>query len=188
MSIGDVNSNERGSGARYNDGKPPLDLIPLRVIADHCISHGHSDEKSIALETALQNLASFQESGNDAYLHQAIGWVGAAWDECADVMGYGTKKYVAWNWIKGMPWSVPLGCAARHLLFGMMAGEKIDPESGKTHRGHFICNLMMLITFCKTYPEGNDLPIEWLKPRWKTEHASREDDARLIAKSNAEAF
>ncbi|HDR9497078.1 TPA: hypothetical protein QDC06_000265 [Burkholderia cepacia] len=187
MSIGDVNSNERGSGARYNDGKPPLDLIPLRVIADHRISLMNADPEIVALETALQHLASFQETGDSAYLHKAIEIVGPAWNECADVMGYGTKKYVAWNWIKGMPWSVPLGCAARHLLFGMMASEKIDPESGKTHRGHFICNLMMLITFTRTYPEGNDLPIEWLKPRWQDEHASREDDARLIAKSNAEA-
>jgi len=28
MSIGDVNSTERGSGARFNDGKPAFELIP----------------------------------------------------------------------------------------------------------------------------------------------------------------
>jgi hypothetical protein len=29
MSIGDVNSDERGSGARFNSGKPRLDLVPI---------------------------------------------------------------------------------------------------------------------------------------------------------------
>lgn len=34
MSIGDVNSNERGSGTRYNDSKPDLSLIPLCTLED----------------------------------------------------------------------------------------------------------------------------------------------------------
>ena len=34
MSIGDVNSQERGSGARYNDGKPDFSLIPLVTLED----------------------------------------------------------------------------------------------------------------------------------------------------------
>ena len=34
MSIGDVSSNERGSGARYNDGKPAMELVPLLALED----------------------------------------------------------------------------------------------------------------------------------------------------------
>ena len=34
MSIGDVNSQEKGSGARYNDDKPDLSLIPLCTLED----------------------------------------------------------------------------------------------------------------------------------------------------------
>jgi len=34
MSIGDVNSTARGSGARYNDGKVALDLIPGVALED----------------------------------------------------------------------------------------------------------------------------------------------------------
>ena len=34
MAIGDVNSNERGSGARYNDDKPDFSLIPLCTLED----------------------------------------------------------------------------------------------------------------------------------------------------------
>jgi hypothetical protein len=33
MPIGDVNSAEKGSGARYNDGKPDYSLIPMHLLA-----------------------------------------------------------------------------------------------------------------------------------------------------------
>jgi hypothetical protein len=187
MSIGDVNSNERGSGARYNDGKPAIELIPFRVIAEQFELVDPTDTAFEPLIGALWNLALFQEGGDASYLRQAIDCVGAAWDECADVMAYGRRKYAAWNWSKGMAWSIPLACAARHLVFGMMNSEVRDPESGLSHRGHFICNLMMLLTFIRTYPEGDDRPSQWLQERGLTEHASREDDACLIADSNAEA-
>jgi hypothetical protein len=34
MAVGDVNSNEKGSGARYNDGKADLSLIPMCTLED----------------------------------------------------------------------------------------------------------------------------------------------------------
>jgi hypothetical protein len=109
MAIGDVKSDARGAGARFNDGKVPLELIPL-----------------IGLESA------------------------------AAVFGYGAKKYAAWNWAKGMPWSAVTGCMMRHLS-AIQRGEDIDPESGLPHIGHLMCNALMLATFRETYPEGNDL-------------------------------
>jgi hypothetical protein len=114
MSIGDVNSNARGSGARYNDGKVPLELIPLSSLED-----------------------------------------------CARVFGYGRRKYAAWNWAKGMQWSVPYGCLLRHMK-AWFDGEDNDPESGYPHLGHAMCNLVMLSTFARTYREGDDRPVEWL--------------------------
>lgn len=109
MAIGNVKSDARGTGARFNDGKVPLELIPL-----------------IGLESA------------------------------AAVFGYGAKKYAAWNWAKGMPWSTVTGCMLRHLS-AIQRGEDIDPESGLPHIGHLMCNALMLATFRETYPEGNDL-------------------------------
>lgn len=114
MAIGDVTSQARGSGARFNDGKVPLDLIPLSSLTD-----------------------------------------------CARVFGYGRKKYAAWNWAKGMDWSVPYGCALRHLS-AWFNGEDNDPESGLPHLGHVMCNLVMLSTFARTFPEGDDRPVRWL--------------------------
>jgi len=183
--IGDVLSDAKGAGARYNAGKIPLELIPLRLIAEQRRRHfggvGHNSEVS-----ALFALARFQEGGGIDALHDAIMAIGPAWDECAAVFDYGRRKYAEGNWAKGMPWSVPLACAARHLLYGLMVDEQNDPESGLPHRGHFLCNIVMLLTFVRTYPEGDDRPSKWLAPMtaW-AEHTAREEDARLIAESNA---
>lgn len=108
MTVGDIESNARGSGARFNAGKPAMELIPLD-----------------GLESA------------------------------ARVFEYGTKKYAPWNWAKGMPWSVVVGCMMRHLA-AMQRGEDVDPESGLPHVGHLMCNALMLATFRETFPEGND--------------------------------
>lgn len=115
MPVGDVNSEEKGSGARYNDNKAAIDLIPLCTLEDEA----------------------------------------RVWD-------YGRRKYAAWNWAKGMPWSVPLGCALRHLA-AWQRGEDLDPESGLPHLAHAMCNLRMLTLYSRTYTEGDDRPKEWLQ-------------------------
>ena len=45
MSIGDVNSKERGSGARYNDDKPDFSLIPLFTLEDEARVWQYGTEK-----------------------------------------------------------------------------------------------------------------------------------------------
>jgi hypothetical protein len=112
--IGDVNSAEKGSGARFNGGKPDYSLIPLTTMEDE-----------------------------------------------ARVWMYGKNKYAAWNWAKGMAWSVPLACLLRHMA-AWQRGEEVDPESGLPHLAHAMCNLRMLTLYSKTFPEGDDRPKEWL--------------------------
>ena len=114
MAIGNIASDEKGSGARYNDGKPAMELIPLVTLEDEA----------------------------------------RVWD-------YGRQKYTSWNWAKGMAWSVPLGCALRHLA-AWQRGEDLDPESGLPHLAHVACNIRMLSLFAKTFPEGDDRPKQWL--------------------------
>jgi hypothetical protein len=157
MTVGDVNSQERGSGARFNDGKPAVELIPLRIISAFCIR----DAAPANLCHALDELGQFQSGADHEHLYRVIGLLDPAWDECARVFDYGRYKYAAWNWAKGMDWSIPIACAARHLL-RMIEGEQIDPESGLPHRGHVLCNIVMLLTFIETYPEGDDRPKAWL--------------------------
>ena len=112
--VGDVNSNEKGSGARFNGGKPDFSLLPLCTL---------EDEVKV--------------------------WI------------YGKQKYAAWNWAKGMPWSVPLACLMRHMA-AWQRGEENDPESGLPHLAHAQCNLRMLTLYARTYQEGDDRPKEWL--------------------------
>lgn len=155
MPVGDVNSSERGSGARYNDGKDPLHLVPARFWLDTLILEdwGLRVLKHVDYLQVLDREAAFPEviEKYKAYREQDL-------TLAAKVFEYGTKKYAAWNWAKGMNWSIPVGCIIRHLR-AFSGGEELDPESGLPHRGHVMCNVIMLDWFIEHYPEGDDLAI-----------------------------
>ena len=160
MSIGSIESTERGSGARNNSGKPAMELVPLRAMAAYYRGPFVTDER-LGMIASLDALGRFQEGGGAKCLQDALQCLGNGWQECAEVFDFGRRKYAAWNWAKGMAWTVPLACAARHLM-AMLAGEVLDPESKKPHRGHVYCNVAMLLTFITTYPEGDDRPAKGL--------------------------
>lgn len=149
MSIGDVNSTERGSGARYNDGKAPLEQIPLTVwntyfdeYFDGWVMDALWKIEFVQTSEKVWSLTTLMATADPEIFRMA-----------ADVFQYGAEKYAQWNWCKGMPWTVPLGCALRHLL-AITEGEELDPESGLPHLGHFACNMIMLEYFATHYPEG----------------------------------
>lgn len=153
--IGDVNSTAPGSGARYNAGKPPFELIPVSMIAQALNSDTDAGR-------ALALLGKWQEGGGREVLLQITRELGHdGWEECAHVFDYGRMKYAEWNWAKGMPWSVPFACAGRHLL-DMINGVEMDPESKLPHRGHVFCNIVMLWQFHRTYLVGDNRPIKEL--------------------------
>lgn len=154
--VGDVNSTERGSGARYNGGKPAMDLIPLTVVSASFNGSDNADKR--AVNEALWHLGQFQVTSNRDYLGTAIRSLRAYWPDAAKVFDYGRKKYAEWNWAKGMDWNIPVACAARHALKVLADGELLDEESGESHMGHMLCNLVMLQTFLTSWPSGNNLP------------------------------
>lgn len=161
MAIGDLASTEKGTGARANGGKPDLSLIPLDLLATHLDLLKSNTSRNEPI-TALESLGVWQRTRDESYLFDVLSRLGSdGWEECARVFEYGKRKYAAWNWAKGMPWSVPLACAARHLL-AMIRGEELDPESGHPHRGHVFCNVVMLLQYGRTYQEGDDLPPKGL--------------------------
>jgi hypothetical protein len=162
--IGDVNSDARGSGARFNNGKPPVELIPVSVIAQAASSVATRDGAEDFVWEALrvlEVLGRWQCRDVDAadILAEMDEWHA----DCARVFDYGRKKYAEWNWAKGMKWSVPLACAVRHCL-AILRGEENDPESGLPHRGHVACNIVMLAQYESSYPEGDDRPWKLLQP------------------------
>jgi hypothetical protein len=164
--IGDVTSNERGSGARFNGGKPNLSLIPLRMIADSMRDPLAAPNEVLPTSLAvLYAVGEFQETGDRRALQEAIRRCAWNWEDAARVFEYGQRKYAPWNWAKGMAWSVPIACIARHAVMSLR-GQQVDPESGYVHEGHILCNLVMLALYVDTYPEGNDLPApELFRPR-----------------------
>lgn len=87
----------------------------------------------------------------------------ATLEDEARVWMYGANKYAAWNWAKGMPWSVPFACAMRHLA-AWQKGEDVDAESGLPHLAHVMCNIRMLTLYTKNYPEGDDRPPKEMMP------------------------
>ena len=160
--IGDIDSNERGSGARFNAGKPHTFLIPLTAIASWMtLRRGRVPGQPADPAMAMALLGAFQLRlpgvADRPRLMCAMDELGPDWDNCGRVFDYGRTKYAEWNWAKGMPWSAVISCAEHHLR-AMFLGEAIDPESGLPHSGHAMCNLIMLWTYCETYPEGDDRP------------------------------
>lgn len=156
ITVGDLNSTAPGSAARASAGKAPLDLLDLRVLADS-LPRNSTERSQVVI--VLELLGDFQMGGQPLALEAALGTVLALTtpEEVAAVLAYGREKYAAWNWSKGFQWSVPLGCAARHLLV-IHRGVQHDHESGLPHWAHVWCNLMMLGTFLRDYPAGNDFP------------------------------
>lgn len=154
--VGDLNSKEKGSGARKNEGKPRLDLIPLRLWA--FVWKEDIEKLPAQVGEAIGHLVYFQE-GNDQEIFEAVSCLPSVTQDAARVLEYGLIKYTAWNWAKGMPWSVCFGSAMRHLESILKNGiDSVDVESGQKHIGHFLCNLLFLAHYTNVYRAGDDRP------------------------------
>ena len=75
-------------------------------------------------------------------------------EQVVAILTFGAKKYSPDNWKK-----VPdaqrryFNAMMRHII-AWKCGEEIDPESGKSHLAHAICNAMFLMWF-----DGNAKPV-----------------------------
>ncbi len=147
--VGDINSNAKGSGARYNAGKVDIGLIPFSLLPV-------INNMATKYHDIFECLGFFQmQNGSSTQLIAALQALPFSWQDCAKVFEYGAKKYARFNWQKGQAWSVPLACAGRHLM-AMIDGQELDPESNLPHSGHVAANLVMLLWFYDHYPEGDD--------------------------------
>lgn len=157
MAVGDIHSEARGTGARFNDGKMPIHHIPPWIIAKYEREQFEGDlthEQQEALDV-LGMLGDWQRGLCSA--RDVLAVMDDPWMDCAAVFEYGARKYAPNNWCKGMPWSVPMACAVRHAL-AILRCEENDGESGLPHRGHMACNLVMLVQYESSYLEGDDRP------------------------------
>ena len=161
--VGDVNGTALGTAARFNASKPDLSLIPAGILAAWAEYDGCKKDylsPTIYWPLVLSSIGAFQmrDDGRGMLLHalHVMDNDGLLWADCARVFDYGRQKYSAWNWARGQAWSIPIASALRHIVFGTLQGETIDPESGLPHRGHIACNIVMLLWFIDHYPEGDD--------------------------------
>lgn len=69
-----------------------------------------------------------------------------ALEQVLAVSTWGAKKYSAWNWWKGIPWSRMFASAMRHI-WAWWKGEDNDSESGLPHLAHAAWNILCLLEF-----------------------------------------
>jgi hypothetical protein len=77
---------------------------------------------------------------------EKLDWTLMPWKELEqtlEVLEFGAKKYSRDNWKHVEPARYEKA-AMRHLI-SYVTGEKIDPESGKSHLAHLICNALFLM-------------------------------------------
>lgn len=70
----------------------------------------------------------------------------------------GAMKYEDRNWELGMKWSIPVGCAFRHLL-KFLCGERYDPETKCHHLAMAAWNMLALMSYDLRKIGENDLPL-----------------------------
>tara|TARA_R100000951_G_scaffold32940_6_gene28014 strand:- start:414 stop:857 length:444 start_codon:yes stop_codon:yes gene_type:complete len=76
----------------------------------------------------------------------------ASMQEAAKVLEYGATKYARDNWKRPTHWTVSFACLQRHLA-AWQSGEDNDPESGRNHLGHAMCNILQMLHMLENHPE-----------------------------------
>lgn len=76
--------------------------------------------------------------------------------DCADVFEFGAEKYDRDNWRKGLPVTEILDSLLRHIG-EIQDGQYLDEESGLSHHGHMMCNVIFLTDALRNHPEKIDI-------------------------------
>ena len=163
-------TNVDGGGLRYNSGKVPFDMLPLRHMLDFSY---YGQDRNHPAHRILNYMADWQE-GHEPSLEAALyvttshpgagklSGLAAGARVFQDVTTRPVKPYPKWNWMRGMAWSIPLGCIIRHCL-AWLEGQELDPDTGLPHYGHIQCNIIMLRFYREHFPQGDDRPTEFFK-------------------------
>lgn len=67
--------------------------------------------------------------------------------EVVDILTFGAKKYAPDNWKKVPDAQARYEAALYRHMTSWSSGDKIDPESKKSHLAHVICNALFLMWF-----------------------------------------
>lgn len=177
ITVGDLKSSARGTGARKSAGKPDWSQLPWWVVDGifHTWKNKRIRERTDGVLAIINLMAEWQRGRNEALdeaaalllevIHAPSGhnvcdprgdWFPVrAFESTVRVLEFGAKKYAKGNWAKGMPWSVCFTCTMSHLSKAWQ-GEEKDEESGLPHLAHAMCNIVFLLGYRTLYPEGDD--------------------------------
>lgn len=173
MAVGDVNSQEMGTGARANGDKVRWELMPLGQISHlmRNIEKVETLQNHIGDSEMIQTLADFQAGhcSVNVLLEASVAYnwrkqggperctLLASLENVIAVWKYGLKKYSEFNWATGMDWTICIGCISRHVKYHF-EGDELDDESNEFHSAHVVCNAMMLAHYEVYWKEGDDRP------------------------------
>jgi hypothetical protein len=167
VTVGDLNSSARGTAARKTAGKPDWSQFPIWTIAEVVEWYTVEDWHDAAFRRIDIALGEWQRGDDSALVKAVLATVhkmeihGIAKDIyeamalVVRVLEFGEKKYKEGNWAKGMPWSVCFSCAVSHYM-KFISGRALDEESNVHTLAHLLCNLLFLIAYRESYPEGDD--------------------------------
>ena len=112
--------------------------------------YNHLKEWEDTVDKAIEEVINdeFVKNDNDKTNLAILFDTGSALSDVADVMEFGAKKYSRKNWNKVDDKERYIAAPLRHLL-AYSKGEKIDPESNKSHLAHAICSLLFLLEIDK---------------------------------------
>jgi hypothetical protein len=177
VTVGDLNSTARGTGARKSAGKPDWSQLPWWVVDTIFKTWKRLSIRNSSRGTLdVINLMADWQHGRDSALDEAAAllleiihapaghnkgdprgdWFPVrAFEPTVRVLEFGAKKYAKGNWAKGMSWSVCFTCTMSHLSKAFQ-GEENDEESGLPHLAHAMCNIVFLLGYRTLFPEGDD--------------------------------
>jgi len=129
------------TGKRYNKGKRKWSLVDFKALEPMCE----------VLEYGAHKYSIFENPDTGKQ------YTGLEISE-EDVMKFGYKLISsgADNWKNGLPVVDMTESLLRHA-FAMLRGEVNDPESGKSHIGHLMCNAMFITWTMENKPEFNNI-------------------------------
>lgn len=76
-------------------------------------------------------------------------------EQILEILDFGSKKYAAWNWAKGISYSRLFAATMRHM-WAWYRGEENDPETSKSHLAHASCCIVFLLYFTKHRQDYKD--------------------------------
>ena len=145
-----------GKGERKDDGKLPIDLMPLSWYVNN-----HNKMNNTLSKVRLRFAEWFF---NDGYGVRNVYDLTCGLSDYDDytavcqILQKGAKKYSPRNWERGMSWTICYKSGQRHLA-EMAKGHKYDSESNQPHHWHVLCNLLFLMEYSSTCPELDDRPF-----------------------------